>query len=891
MEEKKNSESLELDFSLGNGLVFERVEASGGLVFEAVQSASQDPVPEKSSPEMSESVLAPEKKAARASVVKSELSAASVYEDMKSEKDKKNEPCDGEFALPDVFRVNEKYQRELPPQESTRIYTTYVPRFTGASDNYRMKNDPRPRPSVNEPVEKTAVKAEHVVNSEEKSEPRVAPTAEPKTPEGTETVVVSIPEKGGESLEGESFSIFKFRDEGAEEKRPTEEENSNRRALEELKARQAERRAREEAERLEREAAEREAARVQRGVKLSPEDYTMPDPDEAAPRVKRGRVDADYEVPHGIPKDGSSHTGKTTEFSRAVQRDRFKDRFLDRFVSVGIRLTLAVILSLALLFIENYSLLGVNLKSVLPWIESTPTVVSVIDLQLSACIFLLALPEVLRAVGALRERVLVPELSLAVSFAVLVAYTVIKVVFRYATAPELGFIFAVSATSSLVAAFLAKRTDFSAFRFISEEGEKTVLEHEPTRNFPRTMLALDGAVDGYRSNIQKSFRTSFVCDFFKNARRRAESTARNLVMLISSLLLALISATVAYFVAPSGAIETAVATFSLVAVFTVPAFSMLLHKLAYRHASLEAEAFGTVTVGEDALTENASVDVIAFEDKEIFGEDDVNLKRFAFFGSEENMNKYMRLVASLFESVGGPLSLIFSRTVDRRFSPASDIVIENDGVFGKVDGQRVAVGTAEYMLRQGIRLPEDNDRAYGIGVESTKVMYGAESGIVFAKFFIRYSFSEGFASLLPELKEERIVPLVYTSDPNITVELMRTLTMGTDSVRVMKRTEPSTYAERVYPRLSADTVTKGDPLSSARSVLVAKKYKRFVKGLGKAELAISAFSAAAAAAVGILFAFGTVPSGAFGLFSVLTSLVLGMQSKRKFSTTKKNKGK
>ena len=63
-----------------------------------------------------------------------------------------SEQRDDEFSIPDEFVVNEKYNTPTLEEEQAKIWTTYLPRFTGASDNYRMKNDPRPRstPGVTE---------------------------------------------------------------------------------------------------------------------------------------------------------------------------------------------------------------------------------------------------------------------------------------------------------------------------------------------------------------------------------------------------------------------------------------------------------------------------------------------------------------------------------------------------------------------------------------------------------------------------------------------------------------------------------------------------------------------------------------------------------------------
>lgn len=845
MENKDNSIEFEFDSQEG-GLVFEKDEAPG-LVFEAVTAEEAAPTP-VAEPE----VKAPEK-----------------------EPEKEN-PAPAQFSVPETFTPDEKYDKPLPTVERPRIYTTYMPRFTGAGDNYRMKNDPRP--IVKEEKVKETVSVEAKIEAPAPENKEEAPQA-PVTP-----VVVNIPEKN-DGIEGESYSFFKF-DTGEEQTdAPIGAENANRRALEELKARQAQKRARDEAERLEREAAEKEAARLRARTVLSPDDYTMPDPDYAVYRGKRENIDADYDTPLTIPKESEPPQGKKlTEYRRAPERDRFKDRFLDLLVSVRIRLCLAVLISLSLLFIENYSFLGLHPEKWIPWLQSSATAITVVNLQLTACAFLLALPETVRAFKALSKKQVMPELSLTLSFVIVAVYSVLKISFRYLNAPDFGFLLSVGVLSTLFASLLIRKTDFDNFKFISKEGEKTAIEFDSTRNYPRTMLAIDGAVDGYKSKVAKSFRTTFISDFFKNSAKKAENTRNNIILLISSVVLAIVSAVIVYFTGST--IESTVSTFALVALFTSPAFVIISHKLTYRHACKEASYYDSAVIGEGAYLDNSLADVISFEDTEIFGEEDVNLKRCSFFGSEENMNKYMRLVTSLFAAVGGPLYSIFAKTIDKHCSPATDISIETDGISGKVDGKTVLVGTADYMIRHGIRIPEDNDRAFGVGAESTKIMYGAESGIVFAKFFIRYSFSEEFASLLPDLRAMKIVPLICSSDPNLSPELLRTLTMGADAVRVMKRLTLSGKSEYVYPRLSAASVTHGSPVSAIKLFLLSKKYARFTHSAATAELACAATFALLAIGSCAFGLTGVIPSAAFGILSAASTLVLWLFSRKKFKKGK-----
>ncbi len=865
---EKNSQPIEFNFEAETdeiGLIF-KTERTPGLVFES-------DVPKKV-----------EEDAVPSSMQEPDLSCESESTDESNE-----------FSVPDVFCVNEKYNTPIKSDDRPRIYATYVPRFTGASDNYRMKGDPRP------PIAPESKQAQTVVESELPKEDIKEPvlevtelSEEPQTekkPEETVVVNVTAPHTRDE-LDGESFSIFKFAsdDRTPEDRMTVNEENANRRALEELKARQAERKAREAATRLAEERERREAAIREANRVLSPDDYTIPDPEMTVFSELEHTKDSDFDAPgeHLFSEKTSRIPGKV-ELVSAGQRDSFKDKFLDSLLALRIRLVAIALLALGLLFFENASLVGIDVEELFG-IAFIPSAYAIIDFQIAACAILLALPEIIRSVKALFCKIVLPELSLILTFGALFAYTLVLIFASAVSYPVFGFLASICAFCAVYASYLCRKCDFASFKLVFNQGEKRVLDVSDVREFDRINLSLDGAVDGFRSSIAKTFRTNFVSNFFSHTSKRVEKSKVNLITAIISLFSALLFGFITYFVSDRHPFVNAAAAFTLITVFSTSVIIYLVSKLPYYHAGVKAVSEDCAVIGEGTYIQAAGVNVVAFEDTEIFGVDDVNLKRFAFYGDEEHMTKCTRYVASLFASVGGPLNFIFSKTVEKHCTPATNPKIENDGISGKVDGRTVCVGTAEYMHRYGIQIPEDNDRAYGLGAESTKTMYGAEGGEVFAKFYVRYSFSEEFTRLLPSLREEGIVPLVYTSDPNISNDLLRTLTMGADCVRVMRRRGVVTSKDKIYPKLSSGAVTLSGDTGAVKIILISKKYKRFVDSAAKIQLTISSAGAALSAILCLLSPI-TVPTVVFGAVQLASFAVFGLVSKNKFRVAKNNKGK
>ena len=240
---------------------------------------------------------------------------------------------------------------------------------------------------------------------------------------------------------------------------------------------------------------------------------------------------------------------------------------------------------------------------------------------------------------------------------------------------------------------------------------------------------------------------------------------------------------------------------------------------------------------------------------------------------------------SLFSVVGGPLGKVFASALDRKCASATDIVIESDGVAGNAEGNIVMAGSEEYMLRHGVTIPSDDYGSRPSFTDSTRIMYGAENGRVYVKFLIRYSFSEEFTMLLPSLKEEGIIPLIYTRDPNVSDELIKVLTLGEDIIRIMKKSTPAVLEERIYRKVSSGAVTAGSKACTINLVLLAKRYNNFQSHMKINEL----IAMVAGAVIALAFSLGGVtafPICALSVLQVIWCIYLYFRTRLAFNPVK-----
>ena len=770
---------------------------------------------------------------------------------------------DNEFTIPESLIADELGDSQSVFEPPAGMRPTYFPRFTEVSENYRMRNDPRPRPRTDTHDVK-ATKDDDVALD-------LDPTTERLEEREVERIVVRPAVIHNSEPTDEKLTVLKFSTPTYPEEEklepviiptPVEVEEEPEELVEFV---------------VEPPLVDEEPVNEEPRI-IDPESVTIPDPE-------RGYQVIDFtprevhviEEPKG--STDSDKKGKSPvrgEFDHVAQRDSIKDRFLDTLMAIRVRLVGSVLLLLVLAMMDCLPYFGIDVLSMLGF-GAFPYTKAVIDIQFAVCAFLFALPEVIRAFGMLGKKNIAPELFLVISLVFVVINDVIVIKFGAISYVTFGVLYALQCLVAVIATYHRTLSDFTAFKIVSRNVTKNVLDKRLTRELQRENFALDGKIDEYSSKTARMFRTAFVSNFFKKTATPCENSGNVAMMMGVGFGLSAVSGVFAFILSGNSFVSGAQSA-TLVLLLALPTFSLLVHKLPYKHACRNAAAEESAFVGESSLYDGADVDVFTYDDTEIFGHDDVKLRKVHLYGKVYNTPKAMQQMYALFSEVGGPLDFVFSASLDRKCASATDIIIEDNGISGMLDGHRICAGTEEYMINHGISIPGEDRGATGTSSASTKIMYGAEDGEIYVKFFIMYSFSEEFTVLLPELREKKIVPLVYTRDPNVTNELFKSLTLGVDVIRVVRKYVPRPDEDKTYRRIDSGMVTHGDKASAVNMVLLAKKYATFQSSLAATEL----ISMIVGAALAVVLAIGdmiVLPATMLSLWQVVWCVVLALRSR------------
>lgn len=872
---KKDGNSIEFEFSVGipkTALVFEE----GIEDFEAGELEAAEPV-------ISELQIA---KDAEPIPEQAQSTATAVEEPALRDVDEE------EFIIPDSFVIGEDFPAPLSEDGTPIIWTTYVPRFTEASEkSYRFIDDDEAR--RRDEIKRAKMSGAHVSDvasskpndallmSEANSAAFVNTisdkdvTAELDAPEVLEGAVV-VNTNGKPKENRETISVFKFSANYSAENDASSDESAKDNSENENPKMQSSPDEIDLPEALTEENAKD-------SVKTDSDIREMPHP---ARTRKACHNFADDELPKNERPRGYANMPRAednggNEYTYFTQRDKFKDRFLDSIMSSRVRLGVTALLALIVIVFEN---IGIFIKDFYSAVGLTsPLAVGIVDAIFVIGIFALAIPEAVRGIRQLKSGVVTIELSIVVSAAVTVLYTVVLSVCLDLKL-LLGSIYAVIVVSSVFATYCLQSAAFTAFKTISDKGDKRIIDVRFTRDLERENMTLDGAVDEYKSKIARDFKTTFVAGFFKNSARSAENHKNNLLILGLTLGIGLVLGGVMFFVGDG--LSSMICAFAISVALGIPAFSMLSHKLTYYHSEQELAANSCAVIGEGSYYDAVGVDVVAFDDTEIFGEDDVTFKSVSLSDKRGDFRKAMRILSQLFGALGGPLEKMLVGTLGKKYPAAQEVEIENDGALGIVDGATVMAGTADYMKRHGISVPQES----GFSLANTRIMYAAENGELFARLSIQYSFSEEFARMLSALREEKIIPLVYSRDPNVNNELMKFLTGGKDCIRVMKKQTVVPNEEKAYPALDSGLASMGDKNALVNMLIHTRRYARLQSGISLTELAASLAGAVLAALVSICNMTAAIPSALIAIWHLAWCTALFVMSKRSFKfRRRKNK--
>ena len=197
----------------------------------------------------------------------------------------------------------------------------------------------------------------------------------------------------------------------------------------------------------------------------------------------------------------------------------------------------------------------------------------------------------------------------------------------------------------------------------------------------------------------------------------------------------------------------------------------------------------------------------------------------------DELRRDLRLAGILFRKIGGTLKTIGEASATKASDPTCALVrIADNGLEAVVDNQfHMIVGNAEFLKKNGIRIPrESSDKALR-RTRNVSMMYVAIDGVLKLSYEIEYTLKNDFEQLAAELADFDTAIAIQSYDPNLNESFLNeTRSDESAPIRVIK---PGRYeADSVIETADTGAVALGMredivyPLHAAKRVQRAKRF-------------------------------------------------------------------
>ncbi|MBP1559104.1 MAG: hypothetical protein J6B40_06000 [Oscillospiraceae bacterium] len=255
---------------------------------------------------------------------------------------------------------------------------------------------------------------------------------------------------------------------------------------------------------------------------------------------------------------------------------------------------------------------------------------------------------------------------------------------------------------------------------------------------------------------------------------------------------------------------TALTVFAASACICAPLGAQLAANLPQGRLAKLLSRENAMVSGYGALERLSRANAVAVRCSDLFPSENITLHRIKMF-QKAALDEAIIDAASVICSCESTLTGIFSQMVGGRtemLKKVENLVSEDGmGLSAWVDGKRVLIGNRELMRQHGIELPGYEVESQ-LQFEGSNLLYLANSGQLTAIYVLGYGCNEEIAEALEELADRDMTLVVYTTDPNITPQLIDdVLGYPADLVKILPAKLHGSFEEMTQPRESCRAYT------------------------------------------------------------------------------------
>ncbi|MBQ5801088.1 MAG: hypothetical protein IIW20_04295, partial [Clostridia bacterium] len=601
---------------------------------------------------------------------------------------------------------------------------------------------------------------------------------------------------------------------------------------------------------------------------------------EPVTEKEESAVEDSYDVSAFYIKDdteeSTSRSNSRSEYVSRNQVEKIASDYSNGILKSKIKIITVALLAFVLLVLENALYIGVDIPKLLHISPSSAYVL--LDLQVFIIACAISYADFYHGVVAIFKKKIVPE-SFAVCIALTtIVYNVTLCIAGMAYPPMYSFPAIFLVLFSLIAKHIELIGESETFRCVSSQGDKLVADVIPIENVSQSVK--DSFVAKNKSlEVMRIKKVGFVDGYFERMSKKCNDYKQNGMLLLASFGFSLIMGVLSLILSPAPSFVSFFATFLASALFSVSLSTFFSHVWPVFVLERKAVSSECAIMGESSVNEYADVSLISFEDVEAFPTAKAKINGIKVF-NEARPDEVFYYISSVFALIGGPLCGIF-REAFAELGMSHNVKLtesSQNGITATVDGREFKIGKGAYMEKNGITLFYDSDDEIQLEKGNVSAMFVSEGGELLAKFYIEYNISTRFVANALKLKENGVLSVIRSYDPNIDERLIEKISsLDSSFVSVVKKDETQVY-DYAQLRVNSGLVTGSISKEIIRMIFRCIRTKRVIEQGKTVKLITSLFGmliSLVSVILGIITWLPPLTMTLVSLLSLMPVLILG----------------
>lgn len=602
--------------------------------------------------------------------------------------------------------------------------------------------------------------------------------------------------------------------------------------------------------------------------------------EEKPPLADDVNAGEDYDVSAFFIKDEEEERNEGVksggEYVSRNQVEKIASDYSNSILKSKIKIITVALLALILLVLENAIYVGVNIPKLLHIAPSSAY--ALLDLQVFVIGCAIAYADFYHGIAAIAKNKIIPESFVVCLSLTTIVYNIALCISGKDYPPMYSFPTIVLILLYLVARHIELVGESDTFTCVSSQGDKLVADVIPIENVSQSVR--DSFVAKKKElEVMRIKKVGFVDGYFARMSKKCDDYKLNKILLLSSFGFSLVMGALSLILSPEISFISFISAFLASLLFSVGFSTFFSHVWPVFVLEKKATSSECAIMGESSVNEYADVSLISFEDVEAFPTAKARINGIKVF-NDVRPDEVFYYLSSVFALIGGPLCGIFREAFAELGISHNVKLTEStqNGLTAVVDGREFRIGKGTYMEKNGITLFYDSDDEFQLEKGNVSAMFISEGEELLAKFYIEYNISTRFVANALKLKENGILSVIRTYDPNIDERLIEKISsLDSSFVSVVKKDETQIY-DYAQLRVNSGLVTGSISKEIVKMVFSCIRTKKVIergKTLKIVSTAVGMLASLVSVILGIISALPSVTMTLVSLLTLMPVLILG----------------